>query len=89
MLISEAYRHNVNNSPKKVEVCSKLIVTIKYLSKCLPRISLLPTHKLFISPHLDCGDILYDNSGNENLKSIEVQYQACLAIAGVIQRISR
>ena len=44
---------------------------------------------LFIRPHLEYGDILYDKPDNENVqnKIEKVQYTACLAIAGAIQEI--
>ena len=35
----------------------------------LPRNALLSICKSFIRPHLDYGDILYDNSNNENFKA--------------------
>ena len=43
--------------------------------------------KSFVQPHLDYGDIIYDNSENEILinKLENVQYQACLAIRGAFQ----
>ena len=44
-----------------------------------------------IKPLLDCGDISYDKSKNENFqnKMEKVQYRTCLAITGGIQRMSR
>ena len=57
----------------------------------LPRNSLLTIYKSFIRPHLDYGDILYDNPDNENFQSKleKVQYRACLAITGAIKGTSR
>ena len=51
----------------------------------------LTIYKSFIRPHLEFGDILYDKPDNENSenKIEKVQYKACLAITGAIQRTSR
>ena len=64
-----------------------MIGTIKHLSFHLPRKSLLMIYKPFVRPHLDYGDIIYDNPENGTLinKLEEVQYQACLAITGACQ----
>ena len=53
--------------------------------------ALLTIYKSFIRPHLDYGDILYDNPRSENFQSkLEiVQYRACLAITGAIKEASR
>ena len=76
---------------KKIKVCIKLIGTIKCLSSVLPRKSLLTIYKSFVRPHLDYGDILYDNPANKNLVNFieKVQYKACLDITGAIQGTSR
>ena len=76
---------------KKIKVCNKLIGTIKCLSSLLPRKSLLTIYKSFVRPHLDYGDILYDNPANESLVNLieKVQYKTCLAITGAIQGPSR
>ena len=64
---------------------------MKRLSINLPRDALLTIYQLFIRPHLDYGDILYDNPNNENFQSKleKVQYRACLAITGTIKGTSR
>ena len=64
---------------------------MKRLSINLPRNVLLTIYKSFIRPHLDYGDILYDNSNNENIQSKleKLQYRACLAITGAIKGTSR
>ena len=61
------------------------------LSTLLPRQSLLTIYKSFIRPHLDYGDIIYDQPLNESLSNrIEsVQYKAALAITGAIQGSSQ
>ena len=60
---------------------------MKHLSAHLPRKFLPSIHNSFVRPHLDYGDIIYDNPLNEPLinKLEKVQYQAFLAITGAIQ----
>ena len=57
----------------------------------LPRNSLLTIYKSFIRPHLDYGDISYDNLNNENFQSKleKVQHRACLAITSSIKGTAR
>ena len=76
---------------KKIKICNKLIGTIKHLSFHLPRKSLLTIYKSLVRPHLDYGDVIYDNPENEILinKLEKVQYQACLATTGAFQGTSR
>ena len=61
------------------------------LQNVLPRITLVTIYKAFTRPHLDYGDILYDqafnNSFHDRLESI--QYNACLVITRAIRRTSR
>ena len=75
----------------KIKKCNKLIGLIKRLSVNVPRSALLTIYKLFIRPHLDYGDILYNKPENENFqnKLEKVQYRACLAITGTIHGTSK
>ena len=59
----------------------------KRLSKLLSRHSLLLIYKWFVRPHLDYGDILYDQPNNKSLcqKIKTVQYNAALAITSAIK----
>ena len=63
---------------------------LRNLQKCLPRRSLVTIYKSFIRPHLDNGDIIFDqacnNSFHESLESL--QYNALLAITGAIRGTS-
>ena len=61
------------------------------MSTNLPCNGLLTICKYFIRPHLDYGDILYDNPNNENFQSKleKVHYRTCLAITGAIKGTSR
>ena len=49
----------------------------------LPRSTLLTIHKSFVRPHLDYGDVIYDQPNNSRLsdKIESVQYNAALAIS--------
>ena len=51
---------------EQISKANKGIGLIKRLRKFLPRDSLLTIYKSFIRPHLDYGDIIYDNPGNES-----------------------
>ena len=48
-------------------------------------------HKVFVKPHLDYTDIIYDKADNESFKDWleKVQYNAALAITGAIRGTSR
>ena len=64
---------------------------VRKLSKILSRNFLITIHKAFVRPHLDCGDILYDQPNKENLchKIESVQYNATLAITCAIKGTSQ
>ena len=71
-------------------VVNKIIKTIGLFRKFqnfLPRNSLLTIQKSFIRPHLDHGDIIYDQSYNTSVhqKLESLQYNAALAITGAIR----
>ena len=57
----------------------------------LPRAALITIYKAFIRPHLDYGDILYDQAYNMSFhqKLESIQYNACLAITGTIRGTSK
>ena len=81
----------VRHLSEKVSKANKLIGVIKRLRTVLPRHVLLKIYKAFVIPHLDYGDILYDNPGNNHfVQRIEsIQYNAALAITGCIRGTSR
>ena len=57
------------------------------LRNSLPRPSLVALYKSFIRPHIDYGDIIYDqpfNNSSQN-KIVSIQYNACLAVTGAIR----
>ena len=57
----------------------------------MPRNSLVTIYQSFIRPHLDYGDVIYDQPNNDSFsdKIEQLQYKACLAITGAIQGASR
>ena len=61
---------------------------IKKLSNTLPRDEMLTIYKEFVIPHLDYEVIIFEQPQNESFcnKLESVQYNAALAITGVIQR---
>ena len=71
---------------EKISKACKDIGVIRKLHYILPRHSLLTIYKSFIRPHLDYGDIIYDQPNNQAFsnKLEAVQYNAILAITGAI-----
>ena len=64
---------------------------ITRLRKYLPCNYLLCVYKSFVIPHLDYGDILFDNPTNDSFtqKLESIQYNECLAITGSFRGTSR
>ena len=66
---------------------NKTIGLLRKLQNILPRKPLLTIYKSFVGPHLDYGDVIYDqhynNSFHQKLESI--QYNAALPITGAIR----
>ena len=73
------------------EMANRTICLLCKLQNISPRAPLVTIYKSFIRPHLDYGDILYDqvfnNSFHEKLESI--QYNAAFAITVTIRGNSR
>ena len=70
---------------------NKTIGLQRKLQNTLSRPSLMTIYKSFIRPHLDHGDIIYDQAYNASFqqKVESVQYNAALAITGVIGETSK
>ena len=60
---------------------------ITLLCSLLPRKTLINLYKAFTRPHLDYGEIIYDDPSNIKFcqKIESVQYNAALAIKGTIR----
>ena len=69
----------------------KCIDIVKKLSDTFHRHSLATLYKSFLAPHLDYGDIIYDQPHNESFpqKIERIQYNATLAITGAIKETSQ
>ena len=82
------FSHHIKD---KISKACKGIGIIRKLHYILPRHSLLTIYKSFIRPHLDYGDIIYDQPNNQAFsnKLEAVQYNAALAITGAIRGTSR
>ena len=81
------FEEHLLNVFKKVNRKIGLWCKLQYV---LPRITLVTIYKAFVRPHLDFGNMLYDqafnNCSHDRLESI--QYNACLAITGAIRGTS-
>ena len=82
------FSHHLN---EKISKANKGIGLIKQLRLYLPRKALMNIYKSFIRPHLDYGDVIYDQPHNDTFcRRIEsLQYNAALAITGTIKGSSR
>ena len=78
------FSEHINEKLKKI---TKSINLLRKLNLALPRCSLLIIYKSFIKPHLDYGDIVYDqpNNSSSSEKTESLQYNAALAITGAIK----
>ena len=70
---------------EKIKMATKVVNVIRKMNLLLPRSSLLTIYKSFVRPHLDYGDVIYDQPNNSRLsdKIESVQYNAALAIIDV------
>ena len=70
---------------------SKTLGLLRKLHNLLPRSALITIYKAFVRPHLDYGDIPYDQAYNMPFhhKLESIQYNACLAITGAIRGTSK
>ena len=80
-----------NHVKEKITKANEGIGVIKKLSNTLPRDTLVTIYTSFVRPHLDYGDIIFDQPQNGSLcnKLESVQYNAALAIAGEIRGTSK
>ena len=76
---------------EKIAKANKGIGIIRKLAHVLPRESLVTIYKSFVRPHIDYGDIIYDQPNNDSFCDMieRVQYNAALAITGAIKGTSQ
>ena len=76
---------------EKISKAIKGVCVIKKLSNVFSRKSLIAVYESFVRPHLDYGNLIYDQPNNESFcQRIEsVQHNASLAITGAIKGIFR
>ena len=74
-------------SQKQFNKVNKTTGLLCKLQKILPREPLLTIYKLFVGPHLDYGDVIYDQHYNSSFhqKLESIQYNTALAITGAIR----
>ena len=80
----EHYKTILRKTNRNIELLRKL-------QSLLPRAALITIYKAFVKPHVDYGDVLYDQEFNASLfheKLESIQYNACLALTGVIRGTS-
>ena len=81
------FQEHLQNILNKV---NKTIGLLRKLQNILPR-ELLTIYKLFVRPHLDYGDVIYDQNYNNffHQKLESIQYNAALAITDAIRGSSK
>ena len=86
MKLTVDFKKHIQNGLNKV---SKTIGLLRKLQKILPRPPLITIYKSFIRPHVDYGDIIYNQVYNVSFhqKVESIQYNA-LAITGAIKGTS-
>ena len=82
------FQEHLENMLNKV---NKTIGLLRKLQNTLPRPSLLTIYKSFIRPHLDYGNVIYDQAYNVSFqqKVESIQYNAAVAITGAIRGTSK
>ena len=72
---------------EKFKKATKRVNVIRKVNLFLPRFSLLTIYKLFVRPHLNYGDVIYDQPNNSRFsdKIETVQHNAALAITGAVR----
>ena len=77
------FQEHFENMLNKV---NKTIGLLRKLQNTLPRPSLLTIYKSFIRPHLDYGNVMYDQAYNVSFqqKVESIQYNAAVAIMEAI-----
>ena len=81
------FNSDTSKQAKEIKKVTKGVNVIRKMNLLLSRSSLLTIYKSFVKPHLDNGDVIYDQSNNSCLsdKIETLQYNAALAITGAIR----
>ena len=76
---------------EKIKKATVGVNLMRKLNLLLPRLSWLTVYKCFVRPHLDYGDVIYNQPNLSSLTNqIEsVKYNAALAITGAIRGTSK
>ena len=82
------FENHINMVTTKI---NKTIGLLRKLQNLLSRTVLIKIYKAFVRPHLDYGDILYDQAFNLSFqqKLESIQYSTCFVITGAIHGTSR
>ena len=80
------FDEHLTNESNKI---SKTIRLLRKLQNNLPRLALLTIYKCFIRPHLDYGDIIYDQGYNLPFHQSIDAVQCCFSLKGAIRGSSR
>ena len=72
----------LNFSEIKVKKAVKGIIVIKEINVTSPRCSLLTIYKLFIRPHLDYGNMIYDSMTNPIIMNYQNYTKELKRLAG-------
>ena len=82
------FNHHIKIITDKVNKSINILRKLRYY---VPRQSLITMYKSFIRPHLEYGDVIYDQPNNEafSAKIESIQYNAALAITGSIRGSSK
>ena len=67
----------------KIKTATKGLGLLKFLTRFMTREKLNHMYKIYVRPHLDCGDVIYHNQLVEMMKKLEsIQYNAALIVSG-------
>ena len=91
MFLDESLNSSCHIKEKLSKATKGIGIIKKFSSKTLPRHAPITIYKSFVRPHLDYGNIIYEQPNNESLnqKIERIQYNAALAITGAIKRTSQ
>ena len=70
---------------------NKTIGLLRKFQQVLPRPCLITIYEAFIGPHLNYGDVVFDQAFNNffHQRLDSIQYNAALAITGAIRKTSK